>query len=176
MKPARWLRFFWPQGGAAPGAHGCEVSGATPVITTASDVIGGLSLDMLEERFGWVAEPVERLKTAALALVNGEPVAIIQEVGSTGSWLDTLVLPAHVTFVRQVTQLPPQRFHSVVWITDRLVTDLHGWRPNASSGTVPGVWCCAGRQRGIPVEALADGLASCNRPVWRQRVLPPWPA
>jgi precorrin-4 C11-methyltransferase len=135
--------------------------GATPVITTASDVIGGLSLDMLEERFGWVAEPVERLKTAALALVNGEPVAIIQEVGSTGSWLDTLVLPAHVTFARQVTQLPAQHFHSVVWITDRLVPDLHGleaerilwFRPRS---LVLGVGC----ERGIPVAALADGLAT----------------
>ena len=108
-----------------------------------------------------MAEPVERLKTAALALVNGEPVAIIQEVGSKGSWLDTLVLPAHVTFVRQVTQLPPQRFHSVVWITDRLVADLHGleaerilwYRPRS---LVLGVGC----ERGIPVAALADGLAT----------------
>jgi precorrin-4 C11-methyltransferase len=135
--------------------------GATPVITTASDVIGGLSLDMLEERFGWVAEPVERLKTAALALVNGEPVAIIQEVGSAGSWLDTLVLPAHVTCVRHVTQLPAQRFYSVVWITDRLVTDVHGleaerilwYRPRS---LVLGVGC----ERDIPEAALADGLAT----------------
>jgi precorrin-4 C11-methyltransferase len=135
--------------------------GATPVITTASDVIGGLSLDMLEERFGWAAEPIARLKTAALALVNGESVAIIQEVGSRGSWLDTLGLPTHVTFVRQVAQLPTQRFHSVVWITDRLVTDLHGleaerilwYRPRS---LVLGVGC----ERGIPVEALADGLAT----------------
>ena len=55
--------------------------GATPVITTASDVIGGLSLDLLEETLGWVAEPAERLKAAAMALVNQEPVAIIQEMG-----------------------------------------------------------------------------------------------
>jgi precorrin-4 C11-methyltransferase len=135
--------------------------GATPVITTASDVIGGLSLDMLEERFGWVAEPVERLKTAALALVNGESVAIIQEVGSAGSWLDSLALPAHVTFVNQATQLPAQRFHSVIWITDRLVTDVHGleaerilwYRPRS---LVLGVGC----ERDIAEAALADGLAT----------------
>ena len=36
--------------------------GATPVITTASDVIGGLSPDVLEEVCGWIAEPRERLK------------------------------------------------------------------------------------------------------------------
>src|SRR5215831_6922326 len=53
--------------------------GAIPVITTASDVIGGLSLDLLEDRFGWTAEPRELLKPAARALVDGEPIAAIQE-------------------------------------------------------------------------------------------------
>ncbi len=36
--------------------------GATPVITTASDVTGGLSLDLLAEEYGWTAEPRTRLK------------------------------------------------------------------------------------------------------------------
>lgn len=138
--------------------------GATPVITTASDVIGGLSLDLLADTFGWVAEPAERLKDAAMALVNGEPVAIIQEVGSRGSWLDTLDLPAHVTYVHQVTQLPAQPFRYVVWVTDRLVTELHGlaaerilwYRPRS---LVLGVGC----ERGIALEALADGLATFLR-------------
>ena len=48
-------------------------------------MIGGLSLDLLEDTLGWVAEPGERLKAAAMALVNQEPVAIIQEVGGKGS-------------------------------------------------------------------------------------------
>jgi precorrin-4 C11-methyltransferase len=133
--------------------------GAIPVITTASDVLGGLSLDLLEATFGWVAEPAERLKAAAMALVNGEPVAIVQEVGTQGSWLEALHLPAHVTCVHCVTQLPAQPFRYVVWITDRLVTDLHGfeaeqilwYRPKS---LVLGVGC----ERGIAVEALAEGL------------------
>jgi precorrin-4 C11-methyltransferase len=133
--------------------------GATPVITTASDVIGGLSLDMLEDAFGWVAEPADRLKAVAMALVNGEPVAIVQEIGSTGSWLNTLDLPAHVVFATHVTHLPAQHFRYVVWITDRLVTDLHGfeaehilwYRPKS---LVLGVGC----ERGIAAAALADGL------------------
>src|SRR6266702_2351663 len=93
--------------------------GATPVITTASDVIGGLSPDVLEEVCGWTAESRERLKAAAMALVNREPVAIIQEVGGRGTWLDEWELPAQVSFVRQVTQLPLQHFAYVLWITDR---------------------------------------------------------
>lgn len=67
--------------------------GATPVITTASDVIGSLSPDLLTETLGWVPEPGGHLKAAAAALVNGEPVAIVQEIGTTGSWLNQWGLP-----------------------------------------------------------------------------------
>src|SRR5215472_16234087 len=140
--------------------------GATPVITTASDVIGGLSPDILEELCGWTAEPRERLKAVAMALVNREPVAIIQEVGERGSWLDEWELPAQVRFARSVTELPPQRFAYVLWITDRLVTDLHGlaedtilwYRPKS---LVLGVGC----ERGITVAALEDGLNAFLRQV-----------
>jgi precorrin-4 C11-methyltransferase len=132
---------------------------ATPVITTASDVIGGLSPDVLEEVCGWTAEPRERLKAAAMALVNREPVAIVQEVGGSGTWLDEWELPAQVSFARHVTQLPPQHFACVLWITDRLVTDLHGlaedrilwYRPKS---LVLGMGC----ERGITVAALEEGL------------------
>src|SRR5215470_16004017 len=135
--------------------------GATPVITTASDVIGGLSPDVLEEVCGWTAEPRERLKAAAMALVNREPVAIIQEVGERGRWLDEWELPAQVSVARSVTQLPPQSFAYILWITDRLVTDLHGlaedkilwYRPKS---LVLGVGC----ERGITVKALEEGLNS----------------
>ncbi len=133
--------------------------GATPVITTASDVIGGLSLDLLEDTLGWIAEPTERLKTVAMALVNQEPVAIIQELGAAGSWLNAWDLPPHVTWVSRVTDLPAAAFRAVVWITDRSVDDLHGldaerilwFRPPS---LVLGVGC----ERGIPRAALDDGL------------------
>jgi precorrin-4 C11-methyltransferase len=133
--------------------------GAIPVITTASDVIGGLSLDLLEDAFGWTAEPRERLKHAARALVDSEPVAVVQEVGSAGTWIDELELPAHVTVVRDVAALPDRPFAFVLWITDRVVEDRHGideervlwYRPRS---LVLGVGC----ERGISVDALEDGL------------------
>jgi precorrin-4 C11-methyltransferase len=133
--------------------------GATPVITTASDVVGGLSLDLLEEAFGWTAEPRERLKPAARALVDGEPLAIVQEVGSAGSWLDEMDLPANVTAVRDPTALANQSFGHVLWIADRLVEDRGGigedgilwYRPRS---LVLGVGC----ERGISAAALEEGL------------------
>jgi precorrin-4 C11-methyltransferase len=142
--------------------------GATPVITTASDVMGGQSLDLLEDAFGWVAEPRGRLKATALALVNGEPLAVIQEVGCPGCWLDEGELPRNVVTARDPAQLAEASWKlaaterpigRVVWITDRLVEDTG---PIAEDGIlwfrpkslVLGVGC----ERGLAVEALEAGL------------------
>jgi precorrin-4 C11-methyltransferase len=139
--------------------------GATPVITTASDVVGGLSPDLLEDTFGWTAEPADRLKPAALALLPSggphEPVALVQEVGARGCWLDDFFgqLPDHVTFVHDARRLAGRPFAFVLWVTDRLVTDLQGlaeerilwYRPKS---LILGVGC----ERGISPEALSDGL------------------
>jgi precorrin-4 C11-methyltransferase len=150
------------QGGANAFARtvaGCL--GATPVITTASDVIDGLSLDLLESAFGWTAEPRERLKPAARALVDGEPVAIIQEIGAAGAWLDAIDLPANVAFTRGPAGLAGRSFQFVLWITDRLIdpTQLPGIAPERilwyrPKSLVLGVGC----ERGISAEALEDGL------------------
>jgi precorrin-4 C11-methyltransferase len=146
--------------------------GAVPVITTASDVLGGLSPDLLEETFGWRAEPAERLKSVALSLVNREPVAIVQEVGEPGTWLDERELPDHATFLRRSGFQPDSAsgqvgnltyegspFAAVLWITDRRVTELHVLAPERilwyrPRSLVLGVGC----ERGISREALEDGL------------------
>jgi precorrin-4 C11-methyltransferase len=133
--------------------------GAVPVITTASDVMGGLSPDLLETQYGWIPEPPDRLKAAAVSLVNQAPVAVVQEIGRPGSWLTDQTLPEHVMSVHQVEQLPAQLFEHILWITDRLVPDSAGlpserilwYRPQS---LVLGVGC----ERGISLDALEDGL------------------
>lgn len=132
--------------------------GAIPVITTASDVIGGLSLDLLEQAFAWTAEPAERLKSAARALVDGEPTAFVQEIGTSQSWLDQRELPENVTLVPDAGQLAGDAFTNVLWISDRLVEhpSVDGervlwYRPKS---LVVGIGC----ERGITLEALRDGL------------------
>jgi precorrin-4 C11-methyltransferase/precorrin-6x reductase len=148
------------QGGANAFARtvaGCL--GAVPVITTASDVLAGFSPDLLEEEFGWVVEGAERLKAAAAALVNNAPMALIQELGTPGRWLDERELPANVIAVRATGQLPRQAFEFGLWITDRLVDDptpleperIVWYRPRS---LVLGVGC----ERGISLAALEEGL------------------
>ena len=101
--------------------------GATPVITTASDVIGSLSPDLLTETLGWTPEPEADLKAAAAALVNGESIAIMQEIGAAGSWLNQWGLPEHVQAAHRVSQLaaPAAPFRQAWWITDRVDEAAH---------------------------------------------------
>jgi precorrin-4 C11-methyltransferase len=148
------------QGGANAFARTVAAClGATPVITTASDVISGLSPDLLTDAYNWVVEQPERLKTTAMAFVNQELVAIVQEVGSPGSWLNERELPAHVSFAYSRLQLPQQDFQSILWITDRMVAvddereaaRILWYRPQS---LVLGVGC----ERGITLEALEEGL------------------
>jgi precorrin-4 C11-methyltransferase len=133
--------------------------GATPVITTASDVIGGLSLDLLEDALGWTATPRELLKPAARALVEAEPVAIVQEIGCTVCWLDEMELPPCVVAVRDGAALADRSFAYYLWVTDRLVHNTGAidaervlwYRPPS---LVLGIGC----ERGISRAALEDGL------------------
>ena len=126
--------------------------GATPVVTTASDVMGGLSLDLLEDAFGWTVEPRERLTQAARSLVDGEPVVVIQEIGAPGCWMSEVDLPANVTVARDAGVLEGRRVEYVLWITDR-----RGGRPWRKLGEerilwysdrrASGCWASAGELR-----------------------------
>lgn len=60
---------------------------ATPVLTTASDVRQTLAVDLLGRELGWRihASPADLLRASA-AMVNDEPVALMQEAGSPDWW------------------------------------------------------------------------------------------
>ena len=93
--------------------------GATPVITTASDVMGTLAADLLGRKFGWRLELEEKMTEVSAAIVNGEPVAIIQESGET-NWNETgNPLPASITLAHSLTDdLPLMK----IMITHRILS------------------------------------------------------
>ena len=118
--------------------------GATPVITTASDVIGGLSLDLLEETLGWVAEPAERLKAAAMALVNQEPVAIIQEVGQSRELAERLgAATARDLGPRACMRCLPSLSARCCGLRIGSSQTSTGLMPSAFSGSDHRAWCWA---------------------------------
>ncbi|HLZ72426.1 MAG TPA: cobalamin biosynthesis protein [Dehalococcoidia bacterium] len=74
-------------GGAnALAAHLAGAIGAVPVITTASEGAGVPALDLIAAQLGWRIDSGSDLTRVMAALVNGEPVALLQECGSR-DWL-----------------------------------------------------------------------------------------
>ncbi len=72
-----------------------DALGATPVITSASHVKNTLAVDLLGREFGWQLQANSNTVTrVSAAVVNGEPVAVLQEAGER-DWQsdDTAELP-----------------------------------------------------------------------------------
>jgi cobalt-precorrin 5A hydrolase len=147
-------------GGAnALAAEVARAVGATPVITTASDALGTLRVDLLGAELGWTMEdPGGQTTRAAAAVVNGDPVLVIDEAGG-GWWPEGAPLPGNVTVVRAVAGMDASRFAGVLAITDRaaagdpLLSRSVLWRPLTLA---VGVGC----DRGAPDEAVEEAVAS----------------
>ncbi|MER3420410.1 MAG: cobalamin biosynthesis protein CbiG, partial [Chloroflexota bacterium] len=65
-----------------------QVLGGTAVVTTASDALGTIAVDLLGQEFGWRIEDWANVTAASAAVVNGDPVAIYQDAGECGWWPD----------------------------------------------------------------------------------------
>nr|VFJ56851.1 MAG: cobalt-precorrin 5A hydrolase [Candidatus Kentron sp. FW] len=97
-----------------------EILGATPVITTASDVNRTLSVDILGRELGWrvVASPATITRVSA-HVVNGEPVAFVQEIGSRAWWPGDTPLPSNIHLFECMEDVDPDGFEAVLWVTSR---------------------------------------------------------
>lgn len=98
-----------------------ELLGASPVVTTASDVQNTLAVDLLAQTKGWYLEDTSALTTVSAAIVNREPVAILQDCGElewwgNDSWPDNLI---QVTNPQQASN-----FAALLVIADRLLEGL----------------------------------------------------
>ena len=99
--------------------------GALPVLTTASDVRETLAVDLLGRELGWTfAASRQALVRASVAVVNEEPVALVQEAGSRDWWAHhangrSNALPANIQLLQNIEELDPARYGAVLWITQR---------------------------------------------------------
>jgi precorrin-2 C(20)-methyltransferase len=99
--------------------------GATPVLTTASDCARTLAVDLLGRELGWTldASPQDLLRASA-AMVNEEPVALVQESGSPDWWTGHAngragPLPANLHCARSLATLDLDHYRALLWISDR---------------------------------------------------------
>ena len=137
-----------------------EHLGAEAVITTASDSLGTIGVDILGREFGWVLESFGNVTHASASIVNEEPVGIYQDAGETDFWPQegssggAEPLPKNIQAFPSLQELFKAPLSAYLIITDRIVSiseDLAEkvvlYRPKS---LVLGVGC----DRGLTLEEL----------------------
>jgi cobalt-precorrin 5A hydrolase len=93
---------------------------ARPVITTASDVGATLSVDILGRELGWRVEaPKLNVTRVSAHVVNGEPIAFVQEAGARSWWTRATPLPPNIHVFERFEDVPLDAMRAVLWVTHR---------------------------------------------------------
>jgi len=118
--------------GHVGGANACaeflaDLLAARAVITTASDVGKTIPVDILGRGLGWKVEaPKLNITRVSADVVNGEPIAFVQEAGSPYWWTRPTPLPANITLFSDFNAVDLQRYKSVLWVTHADIPE-HVW-------------------------------------------------
>jgi len=148
--------------GNAFTARVAEALGAQPVITTASDVRGTLTVDILGRDLGWqLDDPDRNVTRGCAAVVNAAPVAFVQETGEPSWWPEDKPLPEGVSYATSLDDVDPARHEIVLVASDRELRASHPahwanaviYRPKS---LILGLGC----DRGTPTALVARGIAS----------------
>ncbi|MBX6394515.1 MAG: cobalamin biosynthesis protein [Alicyclobacillaceae bacterium] len=157
-----------------------EILGALPVVTTASDVGNTIPVDLLGRSFGWTIADDRFVTPASAAVVNEEPVLVLQEAGEPNWWMRPVPLPPTIEVVhsreeaeeavrlRRGRGLAP--YSALLLISDRLWTEgdlrrlARCWVVYRPKSLVLGIGCNRGTPRSeietVVETVLADaGLA-----------------
>jgi cobalt-precorrin 5A hydrolase len=147
-------------GGNALAEEVAAVLGAQAVVTTASDVLGTLSVDLLGRDLGWTIDGPPLLATrASAAVVNGAPVLLVQECGERDFWPEGRPWPANVTRAEALGSPDPSRFEALLIVTDRLPEDVErGWFERAVLYRPRSLALGLGCDRGAPADLVARGV------------------
>jgi cobalt-precorrin 5A hydrolase len=134
--------------------------GAQAVITTASDVRGTLTVDILGRELGWTLDDPDRNVTrGCAAVVNAAPVVFVQEVGEPSWWPEERPLPEGVQYATSLDEVDPTQWEVLLVATDRDFRETHPahwqnavvYRPRT---LVLGLGC----DRGASPEMVARGV------------------
>lgn len=138
-----------------------DVLGATAVITTASDVRGTLTVDILGRELGWVLDDIDRNVTlGCAAVVNASPVAFVQECGEPDWWPEGTALPEGVRYFTSLEGVDPNAYEMLLVVSDRDFAGSHPehWKKSViyrPKTLVLGVGC----DKNTPVELVERGVA-----------------
>jgi cobalt-precorrin 5A hydrolase len=138
-----------------------KILGAAPVITTASDAIGTLTVDILGRELGWTLDDPDRNVTlGCAAVVNAAPVVFVQETGEPEWWPLDKPLPPGVSYATSLDAVDPDDFEMLLVVTDRDFRATHPkhwakaviYRPKS---LVLGIGC----DRGATADMIERGVA-----------------
>ena len=100
------------------------ILGATPVVTTAADVGNTVAVDILGRELGWVTEARDKsLTRVAAMMVNEEPIAMVQEVGSKEWWGKATPIPKNIHLFDDFKEVDLERYNGVLWVTHQEVSE-----------------------------------------------------
>ncbi|WP_343731059.1 cobalamin biosynthesis central domain-containing protein [Duganella sp.] len=95
-----------------------DLLGAAPVLTTASDVGRTIPVDILGRHLGWTVEaPKINITRVSAHVVNGEPIAFVQEAGSPDWWTRPTPLPDNIHRFACFDDVPLERYAALLWVT-----------------------------------------------------------
>lgn len=101
-----------------------DLLGATAVLTTASDVGRTIPVDILGRHLGWKVEaPKTNITRVSAAVVNAEPIALVQQAGSRHWWTRATPLPANIELLDDFAQVRPEHHRAVLWITHQTIDE-----------------------------------------------------
>jgi cobalt-precorrin 5A hydrolase len=118
---------------------------ATPVVTTASDARGTLTVDILGRELGWTVEEPDRLgpaggasgdagagersenivTRACAAVVNEAPVLFVQLAGEPDWWPLAQPLPPGVGYATSLAGVDPAKYEILLIATDQELRETH---------------------------------------------------
>ena len=136
--------------------------GAVPVVTTASDVLGTLTVDILARDLGWsLDDPDRNVTSACAAVVNEARVLFVQETGEPDWWPLEKVLPKGVEYQTSLDGVDPDAWEMLLIASHRNLAQSHPehfarsvvYRPKS---LVLGIGC----DRGTPLALVERGIAS----------------
>ncbi len=134
--------------------------GAQAVITTASDAIGTLTVDILGRELGWTLDDPDRNVTrGCAAVVNATRVLFVQECGEPTWWPLERGLPEGVEYTTSLEGVDPSGYEVLLIASDRDLQKTHPahfenavvYRPKS---LVLGIGC----DRGTPTELVMRGV------------------
>jgi len=99
---------------------------AQPVITTASDVGGTLTVDILGRELGWsLDDPDRNVTRGCAAVVNETPVLFVQEAGEASWWPADKALPPGVAYTTSLDGVDARAWEILLIASDRDVRQSH---------------------------------------------------